>query len=110
MIVFASSITEPDTYRRCAEPGITRCAAEPDSEVMPTSAAGSLFRSYNLILDRVAERDDLEALVLVHQDAEIADPRVLRQAPRRRWPIRRSASSAASARSACAASPGGRGR
>jgi hypothetical protein len=73
MIVFASSITEPETYKRCAERGI-RLAAEADSEVMPHSAAGSLFRSYNLILDTVAQRDDLDALVLVHQDAEIADP------------------------------------
>jgi hypothetical protein len=73
MIVFASSITEPDTYKRCAEPGI-RLAAEPDSDVMPRAAAGSLFRSYNLLLDTVAQRDDLEALVLVHQDAEITDP------------------------------------
>ncbi len=48
--------------------------------------------------------------MLVHQDAEIVDPRFLRARPRRaerpggrRW-------SAASARSACAASPGGRAR
>ena len=34
-------------------------------------AAGSIFRSYNLLLDKAAELDDLEALVLVHQDAEI---------------------------------------
>jgi hypothetical protein len=73
MIVFASSITEPDTYRRCAEPGI-RVAAEPDSEILANAAAGSLFRSYNLILDTIAQRDDVEALVLVHQDAEITDP------------------------------------
>jgi Glycosyltransferase like family len=77
MIVFASSITEPDTYKRCAAPGIqvaTAGSGGADIEVMPHSAAGSLFRSYNLILDTLAERDDLEALVLVHQDAEIADP------------------------------------
>jgi hypothetical protein len=72
MIVFASSITDPVVYEQAAERGI-RLAAEPDSEVMPHAAAGSLFRSYNLILDTVAERDDLEALVLVHQDAEITD-------------------------------------
>ena len=36
-------------------------------------AAGSIFRSYNALLDRAAERDDLEALVLLHQDAEIVD-------------------------------------
>ena len=73
MIVFASSITDPDKYRRCAEPGI-RLAAEPDSEVMAIAAAGSIFRSYNLILDKLADRDDVEAVVLLHQDAEIADP------------------------------------
>jgi hypothetical protein len=72
MIVFASSITEPDTYKRCAEPGI-RLAAEADSEILANAAAGSLFRSYNLILDTIAERDDVEALVLLHQDAEITD-------------------------------------
>ncbi len=73
MIVFGSSITEPDVYRRCAEPGI-KLAAEPDSEVLAHAAAGSLFRSYNLLLDTAAQRDDLEALVIVHQDAEIVDP------------------------------------
>ena len=73
MIVFASSITDPELYKRCAERGI-RVAAEPDSEVLPHAAAGSLFRSYNLILDTIAKRDDVEALVLVHQDAEITDP------------------------------------
>jgi hypothetical protein len=73
MIVFASSITDPDVYRKAAEPGI-RLAAEPGSEVMANAAAGSIFRSYNLLMDSVAERDDLEALVLLHQDAEIADP------------------------------------
>jgi Glycosyltransferase like family len=72
MIVFASSITDPEVYERCAQSGVRR-AREPDSEVLANAAAGSLFRSYNLILDVVAERDDLEALVLVHQDAEIAD-------------------------------------
>jgi hypothetical protein len=73
MIVFASSITDPELYKRCAQRGI-RVAAESDSEVMPHAAAGSLFRSYNLILDTIAKRDDVEALVLVHQDAEITDP------------------------------------
>jgi hypothetical protein len=73
VIVFGCSITDPAIYRDCAEPGIRR-AAEPDSEVLAQAAAGSLFRSYNLILDMVAGRQDLEALVLLHQDAELADP------------------------------------
>jgi hypothetical protein len=73
MIAFGCSITTPDVYRRCAERGI-RLASEPDSEVCAHAAAGSIFRSYNLLLDSVGGRDDLEALVLVHQDAEIVDP------------------------------------
>jgi hypothetical protein len=73
VIVFGTAITDPVAYRRYAEPGI-RLAAERDSEVIANAPAGSLFRTYNLILDMVAERDDLEALVLVHQDAELVDP------------------------------------
>jgi hypothetical protein len=70
MIAFGCSITDPAMYAKAAEPGIRR-AAEADSEVIANAAAGSIFRSYNLLLDMVAGRDDLEALVLVHQDAEI---------------------------------------
>ena len=73
MIVFASSITDPAAYASCAEPGIRR-VAEPDSEVIANSACGSISRSYNLLMDMVAERDDLDALVLLHQDAEIVEP------------------------------------
>jgi hypothetical protein len=73
MIVFGSAITDPDAYRRFAEPGIRR-AAEPGAEIIANATAGTLFRTYNLILEMVADRDDLEALVLVHQDAELVDP------------------------------------
>jgi Glycosyltransferase like family len=72
MIAFGSSITKPETYRLCAEPGIRR-AAEPDSEVFALPSVGSIFRSYNALLDLAAERPELEALVLLHQDAEIVD-------------------------------------
>jgi hypothetical protein len=72
MIAFACAVTDADLYRRYAEPGIRR-AAEPDSEILPRASAGTVFRSYNVLLDEVADRDDLEALVLVHQDAEIVD-------------------------------------
>ena len=108
MIVFGCSITAPDVYALAAEPGF-RLVAEPDSEIIANAAAGSLFRSYNLILDMVAEREDLEALVLVHQDAEIVDRHFcakVREAlkdPDVGW-------SAASGRSTCATSPGGRVR
>jgi hypothetical protein len=73
MIAFASAITKPDVYDECAGPGI-ELAAEPDSVIIANSASGSIFRSYNLILDQAAQLEDLEALVLLHQDAEIVDP------------------------------------
>jgi Glycosyltransferase like family len=72
VIAFGCSITSPETYERCAGPGI-RLAAEPSSQILAQAAAGSIFRSYNLLMERASAFDDLEALVLVHQDAEIAD-------------------------------------
>jgi len=73
MIAFASSVTKPDVYARCAKVGIER-AAEPGSEVIAAEATGPISRSYNALLDRFAGRDELEALVLLHQDTEIVDP------------------------------------
>jgi len=73
MIAFGSSITKPEVYRRCAEPGIRR-VAEPDSEVEQFRSIGSIFTSYNALLDKFTGHPGLEALVLVHQDAELAEP------------------------------------
>jgi hypothetical protein len=73
VIAFGTAVTDPEQYRRYAEPGI-KLAREPDSAVIPNVGAGSLFRSYNLLLDLATEYEDLEALVLVHQDAELVDP------------------------------------
>jgi hypothetical protein len=73
MIAFGSPITAPEQYERFAKPGI-EAVAEPDSRVFAFRAMSSIFRSYNLVLEQAARLDDLEALVLVHQDAEIVDP------------------------------------
>ena len=72
MIVFGIAITKPNEYQRFALPGIRR-AAEPDSVVLGQQTTGSVFRNYNLLLDQAAEHDDLEGLVLVHQDVELVD-------------------------------------
>jgi hypothetical protein len=74
MIAFGCAITVPEIYERFAQPGI-EAVAEPGAEVLAYRATSSIFRSYNLILDRAAAIDDLEALVLVHQDTELVDPR-----------------------------------
>ncbi len=73
MIAFASAITNAEIYRRSAEVGF-RLAAEPDSETWATPSIGSLFKSYNAIMDRAAGQPGLEALVLAHQDTQIFDP------------------------------------
>jgi hypothetical protein len=73
MIAFGCSVAESEAYRRYAEPGI-KLASEPDSEVFAFASVGSIFRSYNLLIDAVADRDDLEAFVLVHPHGEIVDP------------------------------------
>jgi len=75
MIAFGSAITSPEAFERLARPGI-RLAAEADSRVFAYQAAGSIARSYNLIRREAARLPDLEALVLVHQDAEILDERL----------------------------------
>jgi len=73
LIAFGSAVTDPDTYTAYAERGIT-LVREPDSQVFANVGSGTLFRNYNLILDLAAECEDLEVLVLLHQDAELVDP------------------------------------
>jgi GT2 family glycosyltransferase len=72
MIVFGSAITDPEVYEKYAEPGFER-VREPDSKVIAYGSIGSLFATYNTILDQALQHDDLEAVVLVHQDAELMD-------------------------------------
>jgi Glycosyltransferase like family len=72
VIVFGTAITEVEDYDRWALPGIKR-VAEADSKILAHQTTGSLFRNYNLMLDLAGDERDLEALVLVHQDAELID-------------------------------------
>jgi hypothetical protein len=72
MIAYGCSITDPVMYDKAAGPGIA-LVKEPDSVLLARAAAGSIFRSYNLVMDQAAELEGLEALVMVHQDAQIAD-------------------------------------
>lgn len=72
MIAFGCPITSPEEHALCAEPGL-RLAAEPDSMVLAEQATGSIFESYNHLLDKTASLPGLEAVVLLHQDTEIVD-------------------------------------
>lgn len=82
MIAFGCAVTRPEVFETCARPGIER-AREADSLVLEHRDGGSIFQAYNALLDRVRDRDDLEALVLLHQDTEIVSgdlPGVVRRA------------------------------
>jgi len=74
MIAFGCAVTQPEAFERWAARGVAR-VREPDSAVYPNSSPGSIFRAYNLLLDLAAAHEDLEALVLLHQDVEIVDAR-----------------------------------
>jgi hypothetical protein len=75
VIVFGVAVGDGQKFREWAEPGIRR-AAESDSVVF-VSLDGSIQRGYNAILDQAAAIEDLEAVVLLHQDLEIRDARLL---------------------------------
>jgi GT2 family glycosyltransferase len=73
MIAFGCPITDSRAFTQYAQRGI-ELAKEPDSVVFAYASSSSIFRTYNLYLDLAKKLDDLEALVLVHQDAELVDP------------------------------------
>jgi hypothetical protein len=75
LIVFASAVTDPAVYDAYARPGL-RALAGPGCEVLAVEAVGNVARSNNLVLEAVAGRDGLEALVLVEEHVEIADPEI----------------------------------
>lgn len=72
MIAFGCAVTDSEKYETIAGPAIRR-VAESDSEIISHQGTGSLFVNYNLLLDIASEMDDLEALVIVHQDTELVD-------------------------------------
>ncbi len=73
MIVFAACVADAEKFRTIAAPGL-RTATEPDSVVVEATTTTSIFEAYNEVLEAVADREDLEALVLLHEDTEILDP------------------------------------
>ena len=74
MIAFAACVGSEEKFRSCALPGL-RLAAEPDSLVIEATTDRSIFEAYNEVLDALSDREDLEALVLLHEDVEITDAR-----------------------------------
>ena len=73
MIAFGIAITDEDMYKEFALAGIDRIK-EPDTDILAFVSVGSIFRNYNLLLEQAKKRGGYEALILIHQDAEIIDP------------------------------------
>ena len=72
MIAFASCVASPEKFREYAQPGL-QLVCEPDSLVAEVTTDSSIFDAYNEVLDALSGREDLEALVLLHEDLEIVD-------------------------------------
>ena len=81
MIAFGCPVTSSAEYERWARPGIERCA-EADSVVIEQRGHGSIQNGLNEILDKVAGHEQLEGVILLHQDLELGDAGILDAARR----------------------------
>lgn len=73
MIAFAACIADRDKFTRYALPGLRR-AMEPGSAFAELETTTSIHEAYNEALEHFAAVDELEALVLLHEDVELFDP------------------------------------
>ena len=73
MIAYAACVGDPEKFRRICLPGVRRVVG-PDDLLIEAEHERSIFAAYNEVLDAVRDRDDLEALVLLHEDTEVTDP------------------------------------
>lgn len=72
MIAFGCATTSEEEYLAYAAPAVER-HAEPGSLTMRRHGYDSIHEPYNEMLVEAASRDDLEAVVLLHQDLTIED-------------------------------------
>lgn len=82
MIAFAACIGTREVYERWARPSIAVCG-EPDSTIAEIDT-DSICSGYNEALDAFAPCEELEALVLLHEDVALHD-RALCEKLRRRF-------------------------
>ncbi len=72
MIAFACVVGDEEQFNRWAVAGIDT-VREPDTVIAVRRDQTSIFSAYNEMLAELGARDDLEAVVLLHQDVEIVD-------------------------------------
>jgi GT2 family glycosyltransferase len=75
MIAFGVCVSSRERFDAFAKPGIIRCAGS-EPLVIERHGQDSIYAAYNSILDAAASIRRLEALVLLHDDTEIRDPRL----------------------------------
>jgi hypothetical protein len=71
VIAFAVCVADPAKLAACAAPGLRRAMRPGDELAQLTADRGSLAAAYDEALEHFAGRDDLEALVLLHEDTEL---------------------------------------
>lgn len=74
MIAYGCVIADEQRYRACAHAGIER-TREPSAPVYEAREADSIFSAYNEMLAQARRDPAIEALVLLHEDLTIRDPR-----------------------------------
>jgi GT2 family glycosyltransferase len=79
MFAFGCVLSSEEQYEAYARPGIELAAqSEPgDPWVLLRRDQDDIFSAYNSILDEACADDDLEGVILLHQDLTIADERAL---------------------------------
>jgi 2-polyprenyl-3-methyl-5-hydroxy-6-metoxy-1,4-benzoquinol methylase len=72
VIAYAACVGNPHKFQSICLPGLKRVVG-PDDVLIEAEHPQSIFAAYNEVLDAVRDRDDLEALVLLHEDTEVTD-------------------------------------
>ena len=72
MFAFGVCIGNEEKYRSTAEPALMRTVRSGD-QIIEVRRQSSIHLAYNRIIDQVREQQNLEGLILLHEDLEIRD-------------------------------------
>lgn len=73
MIVYGACVANEAKYQASKAAILEHCG--PSSRLLRTSSNRSIAEAYNELIRQVREQDDVEALVLLHEDVEILEDR-----------------------------------
>jgi hypothetical protein len=74
VIAYGAAIASDEKFERYAKRGIDLVSG-PETKLIYRRGRKCLFSAYNEIMDEAVEDPRIEALVLIHEDTEIRDPR-----------------------------------